>query len=149
VLSKALNQTNIFSADQRPNNNGQSAGLSNPTIAQWFNTSVFSQPAPFTIGTAGRSLPDVRNPGIRRCRPVALQEQLPSGRKIDSISSSAWMFNALNHPNWLLLTLIFRTGAVSGRLPPRVRAWAEVYRDRGKYSWQQSLTFNPWNQKRI
>jgi len=29
-----------------------------------FNTSVFSQPAPFTIGDTSRTLPDVRNPGI-------------------------------------------------------------------------------------
>lgn len=41
-------------------NNGTSAKLDNPTIARWFNTSVFSNAAPFTFGTVGPRLPDVR-----------------------------------------------------------------------------------------
>ena len=31
---------------------------------QWFNTSVFSQPANFTFGNSPRTLPDVRTHGI-------------------------------------------------------------------------------------
>jgi hypothetical protein len=49
----------------RPNNNGQSAELSGPVSArlnEYFNTAVFSQPAPFTFGNTGRTLPDVRAP---------------------------------------------------------------------------------------
>ncbi len=49
----------------RPNNNGQSAALSGPVsqrLNEYFNTSVFSQPAPFTFGNAPRTLPDVRGP---------------------------------------------------------------------------------------
>jgi hypothetical protein len=33
-------------------------------LQQLFNTSVFSQPDAFTFGTTGRTLPDVRSPGI-------------------------------------------------------------------------------------
>jgi hypothetical protein len=50
----------------RPNNNGQSAGLNGPIINrlnEYFTTSVFSQPAPFTFGDTGRTLPNVRAPG--------------------------------------------------------------------------------------
>ena len=31
-------------------------------IAQWFNTSVFTAPAPYTFGNTPRTLPDVRGP---------------------------------------------------------------------------------------
>ncbi len=51
----------------RPNNDGKSAAFSGPAqsrLSEYFNTSVFSQPAPFTFGTTGRTLPDVRGPGI-------------------------------------------------------------------------------------
>ncbi|MBV9083902.1 MAG: TonB-dependent receptor [Acidobacteriaceae bacterium] len=51
----------------RPNNNGHSAKLGGSTenrLREYFNTSVFSQPGPFTFGNTGRTLPDVRRPGI-------------------------------------------------------------------------------------
>jgi hypothetical protein len=51
----------------RPNTNGQSAALSGPDnerLARYFNTSVFSQPVPFTFGNVGRTVPDVRGPGV-------------------------------------------------------------------------------------
>ncbi len=52
----------------RPNNDGQSAKLGGPVesrLNEYFDTSVFSQPAPFTLGNTGRTLPDVRGPGTR------------------------------------------------------------------------------------
>jgi hypothetical protein len=33
-------------------------------LNEYFDTSVFSQPAPFTFGNVGRTLPDVRKPGM-------------------------------------------------------------------------------------
>jgi hypothetical protein len=62
----APNNTNSLGGGSRPNNNGQSAWLasSERSLNRWFNTSVFSQPEPFTFGTTGRLLPDVREPGI-------------------------------------------------------------------------------------
>jgi hypothetical protein len=50
----------------RPNNSGRSARLDAPVkerLRQYFDTAVFSQPAPFTIGNTGRTLPDVRAHG--------------------------------------------------------------------------------------
>ncbi|MEW5980007.1 MAG: carboxypeptidase regulatory-like domain-containing protein [Acidobacteriota bacterium] len=43
------------SIGQRPNINGN-PNLSNPTANRWFDTSVFSEPAPFTYGNAGRNI---------------------------------------------------------------------------------------------
>ncbi len=65
-LSTSINQTNSLGGGSRPNNNGTSAALSGPVekrLTQYFNTSVFSQPAAFTFGNVSRTLPDVRAPG--------------------------------------------------------------------------------------
>jgi hypothetical protein len=47
--------------DERPNVIG-SPVLSRPTIAQWFNTSAFALPAPYTFGDVGRD--SMRGPGF-------------------------------------------------------------------------------------
>ncbi|MBV8830222.1 MAG: TonB-dependent receptor [Acidobacteriaceae bacterium] len=65
-LTTSVNQTNSFGGGSRPNNNGTSAGLSGSIenrLNQYFNTSVFSQPAAFTFGNTARTLPDVFAPG--------------------------------------------------------------------------------------
>jgi hypothetical protein len=52
-----------YSSNSRPDNTGESAQLSGSATSrlnQWFNTSVFRQPAPYTFGTAPRTLPDAR-----------------------------------------------------------------------------------------
>jgi hypothetical protein len=52
-----------YSSNSRPNNNGKSAKLTGPAserLNQWFDTSVFSQAAPYTFGNAPRTLPDAR-----------------------------------------------------------------------------------------
>lgn len=66
-LSGAFNDvTDVYgsySSNSRPNNNGRSAKLTTPAtdrLNRWFDTSAFSQPAPFTFGTAPRTLPDAR-----------------------------------------------------------------------------------------
>jgi hypothetical protein len=64
IIGTLNNNTGAYSVAQRPNNNGQTAAISDPTIDRWFNTSVFSQPASYTFGNTARTLPDVRNPGV-------------------------------------------------------------------------------------
>ena len=52
-----------YSSNSRPNNNGTSAKLTTDPrsrLNRWFDTSVFSQPAPYTYGNAPRTLPDAR-----------------------------------------------------------------------------------------
>jgi hypothetical protein len=85
----------------RPNNNGTSAALSGPVesrLNRYFNTSVFSQPAAFTFGNTGRTLPDVRGPGIRNLdfslfKNFRLIERL-------SLQFRAEAFNFLNTPRF-------------------------------------------------
>ena len=65
VLGSVDNGTtpeSIFTFSQRPAWDGKNSNLSSHTRNEWFNTAVFSKPAPFTIGNAPRSLPNVRNP---------------------------------------------------------------------------------------
>ncbi|MGH9628145.1 MAG: hypothetical protein ACRD7E_07365 [Bryobacteraceae bacterium] len=52
----------------RPNNNGTSArktGRVQDRLNAYFDTSAFSQPAPFTFGSVSSYLPDVRNHGVQ------------------------------------------------------------------------------------
>ena len=52
-----------YSSNSRPNNNGKSAkrdGSAQSRLNQWFDTSVFSQAAPYTFGTSPRTLPETR-----------------------------------------------------------------------------------------
>ncbi len=76
-VTAANNCTDCGIQTLRPNNNGQSAELSGPIsqrFNEYFNTAVFSQPAAFTFGNAGRTLPDVRAPSTREHRFFAVQE---------------------------------------------------------------------------
>ena len=47
---------------------GVSDRISNQSLSQWFNTSAFSAPAPFTYGNVARTLPDIsgdrQEPGL-------------------------------------------------------------------------------------
>lgn len=58
-------------AISRPSlNNGQSAKLSNPTIAEWFNTSDFKVAPAYTFGSVGPVEPDVRSDWTRNVDAV-------------------------------------------------------------------------------
>ena len=60
------NTSNSGSNVLRPNSLGRSAKLDGPVearLTRYFDTSAFSQPAPFSFGTVIRTLPDVRGPG--------------------------------------------------------------------------------------
>lgn len=59
----AVNNSNSFGGGQRPNLVGNPT-VSNPNIYKWFNTAAFSQPAPFTFGSAPPTLGEVRAPGM-------------------------------------------------------------------------------------
>lgn len=64
-VTAANNCTGCGIQTLRPNNNGHTAELSGSVsqrLNDYFNTAVFSQPAAFTFGNVGRTLPDVRNP---------------------------------------------------------------------------------------
>ena len=64
----ASNTAGLFNPRTSANNNGRSGRLSVPAqdrLIKWFDTSVFSQPAPFTFGAAGARIHDLRAHGTR------------------------------------------------------------------------------------
>ena len=67
-ITSSTNTTNSLGGRQRPDSTGKSAELSHDStdavLTRYFDTSVFTQPAPFTFGNVTRTLPDVRGPGI-------------------------------------------------------------------------------------
>jgi len=68
ALTTQQNTSDSGSTTLRPNNDGQNALLSGSIVNrlnEYFNTSVFSQPAPFTFGNTGRTLPNVRSPAVK------------------------------------------------------------------------------------
>ena len=100
-VTTAANQTNSFGGGSRPNNNGQSAALSGSPrsrLDRWFNTSVFSQPPPFTFGNTSRTLPDVRTPGLTNV-DFSITKNTHITERITH-QFRAEFFNALNHPNF-------------------------------------------------
>ena len=63
----ASNTAGLFNALTRANNNGKSGKLSGPVderLSRYFDTSVYTQPAPFTFGTAS-AVSDIRNDGVK------------------------------------------------------------------------------------
>ena len=71
---------------------------SNPTIQQWFNTSAFQQPAPFTFGNAPRYMSNVRSPGME-VFDIGVQKWFHY-REILKLQFRAEMFNAFNRANF-------------------------------------------------
>ena len=81
---------------QRPNVSGDPNALANPTATLWFDTSVFSLPAPYTFGNAGRN--SVLAPGYADL-DVGIHKEiaLATGTKL----SLRWeVFNLLNRVNF-------------------------------------------------
>jgi len=81
----------------RPNSSGQSARLDNPDANRWFDTSQFVNPPNFTLGNIGRTLPDVRAPGIFNMDLSAIKDNRLTEQV--RLQFRAEAFNWLNHVN--------------------------------------------------
>lgn len=111
------------------NNNGGSnpanitcSSVSTPkTVTQWFDTSCFAAPAPYTFGNGG--VGHVRGPGINNT-DFSLAKETSLGSESRRLRLEADFFNVFNtahfsNPNTTLGNAAF--GAISGdRLPPRL-----------------------------
>lgn len=100
ILSNQTNNTASLGGNSRPNSTGQSAHLDSGqrTLNRWFNTSAFTEPAPFTFGNVGRTLPDVREPGLVNfdfsiLKNIAIREQI-------RLQFRAEAFNLMNTPQF-------------------------------------------------
>jgi hypothetical protein len=87
------NTTNSFSDGERPNVVGNPS-LSNPTIAQWFNTAAFAAPAAYVFGDAGRTFGN--GPGSVTLDSSLLKDFRFAERVTAQFRVEA--LNALNHP---------------------------------------------------
>lgn len=63
-VNSAVNNTFSQGGGQRPDWNGKSPKLENPTPTRWFDTSVFSTPAPYRFGNAPRTFGGSRSEGV-------------------------------------------------------------------------------------
>ena len=103
AISNAQNNSQSFSAVQRPNVNGRNPSLdgSRPIdekLPRWFDTSVFSQPAAFTFGNAGRVMPNVRADGVHNW-DFSLFKAIPLREKL-RLEFRAEFFNFTNTPQF-------------------------------------------------
>jgi hypothetical protein len=102
----------VGSGSLRPNNNGHSAaksGSAESRLNSYFDTSVFSQPAPFQFGNTARTLPDVRAPGIVDFDLSGVKNT--KIRERYTIQFRAEFFNAFNHANFGLPNVTFGSPA--------------------------------------
>ena len=108
----APNTSGSYSTVERPNVNGdaQLSGDRSTTakLAQWFNTGVFAQPAPFTFGSGSRTLPDVRAAGVHQMDFSMFKEFRFTEHRW--LQFRAEFFNVTNTPNFGNPGLTFGTG---------------------------------------
>jgi hypothetical protein len=100
VLGSVNNETNIFTFNQRPDWTGQNPSIGDKTLAHWFNTAVFSQPAPFTIGNGPRTLSSVYNPGVNNWNISFFKNNYFGSEDRYNLQFRVEMFNAFNHPQF-------------------------------------------------
>ena len=93
----ASNTAGLFNPVTRANWNGADPRLDGPgedRIQRWFDTSVFSQPSPFTFGNAGATHALVRSDGVRNLDLSLFKHfALPGGARVQARIEA---FNAFN-----------------------------------------------------
>jgi outer membrane receptor protein involved in Fe transport len=99
----ASNTLNNYGGAQRPNWSGVAASLSGPVsqrLNNYFDTSQFTLPAPYTYGNAARLLSGLRAPGLANLdlsifKNFAIRESVKLQFRAES-------FNTMNHPQFSL-----------------------------------------------
>jgi hypothetical protein len=91
----SFDNANVGGGSQRPNIVGN-PNLSNPTLAEYFNTSAFAVAPSFTYGNAGRDIlrgPNVWNLDFSIFRNFNFLERM-------TLQFRGEFFNVFNHPNF-------------------------------------------------
>lgn len=95
-LPLVVRGANNFLAN-RPNSTGVSAKLDNRTAERWFDTTQFVNPPNFTFGNVGRTLPDVRSPGVVNFDLSLIKDtNITEGLRAQFRAEA---FNFMNHTN--------------------------------------------------
>lgn len=100
VLGSANYTTGLLGFAQRPDQAPGDPNI-NPRSHlndNWFNTSLYSVPANFTIGDAPRVLPNVRVPGYIDADMSAFKNNYIGANERYNVQIRLEAFNALNHP---------------------------------------------------
>ncbi len=93
----------------RPDSTGRPAAIDNPTRYRWFDTNAFVNPVIYTYGDVGRSLPDVRTPGVVNV-DLSLFKNFHLTERMALQLRAEW-FNIANHVNLGLPNTTFNPGA--------------------------------------
>ncbi|MBI4875770.1 MAG: TonB-dependent receptor [Acidobacteria bacterium] len=111
----------------RPNSTGKSAAIETSrtrgeALSRWFDTTAFLQPASYTLGNVGRTLPDVRGPSLFN-QDLSLIKNTKIRENV-SLQLRFEYFNVFNKPNFALPNTGLGSGAFgridSTLLLPRV-----------------------------
>ena len=97
-VTSAVNNTFSQGGGQRPNWNGESPKLSDPTPQRWFNTADFSNPPAYTFGNAGRTFSGLRGQGTSNL-DFSLHKNTKLTEKMN-LQFRAECFNIMNHPQF-------------------------------------------------
>ncbi len=97
VNGTSSNNSQLFTEGTRPNLSNFNTKLSNPTRNEWFNTSLFSDPAAFTIGNAPRTLGNVRTPRLVSADLSAIKNNYFGADQHYNLQLRLEAFNAFNH----------------------------------------------------
>lgn len=89
--------SSIYTGPQRPDATGQDYKTSNPTNAHFFNTAALAKTHPYTIGTAPRVMPDVRNPSYNNLDSSLVKNTRFGSNERYNFQFRFEMFNTLNH----------------------------------------------------
>src|SRR5581483_4683210 len=96
TVTTNTNNCNCFSAGgQRPDVLGNPNDFSKRTVAQWFNTTVFAQPAAYTFGNAAVGI--IRGPGLVNFDSSILRNFRVTERVHAELRGE--FFNVFNHTN--------------------------------------------------
>jgi Carboxypeptidase regulatory-like domain/TonB dependent receptor len=100
VLAAATDQSGLLGYSKRPDWTGQNPAIHNQNLNQWFNTTVFSQPAAFTLGNAPRTLDTVNTPGVNDWNISFFKNNYFGADNRYNLQFRVEMFNAFNHPQF-------------------------------------------------
>jgi hypothetical protein len=111
-ITKSVNTSNSQGGGQRPNSTGKSAELSGPVaqrIDRYFDTTQFLDTPAFQFGNLGRTLPDVRGPGLNNFDfSVIKNTRITESMRVQFRAEA---FNIWNHPAFDLPGTSFGTGS--------------------------------------